>query len=235
MGITWAVLTPALMVFVFTFVFGEIFKSKWPGTDQAGGINFAAAIFSGLIVFTFFSEVISRSPNSILENQSYVKKVVFPIEILSIVNVLVASSQMFLSYAVVVVLLQFSDWSFGLNALWIFLIVLPLMLVAVGLAWVISALGVYVRDIGQIISPILTGTMFLSPIFYDLSSVDARIHWLYKLNPLTIPIEASRSALLKNQSPDLLTYSLYCLISALVAYVGYLFFQSIRRGFADVL
>lgn len=235
LGTTWSLLTPILMLLVFTFVFSEIFSSRWPGTANAGGINFATALFSGLILFSFLSEVVSRSPGLILENQNYVSKVIFPIEALSIISTAAATFQLLITYAILVILLQFSDWEINLTALWIIPIVIPLIILAAGLSWAISAIGVYIRDINQLIGPALTVTMFLSPIFYEMSSVKKNIIWIYQINPLAYAIEASRAALLHGRSPDAVNFAYYAITCLALTYIGHLIFQKTKRGFADVI
>lgn len=235
LGTTWAILTPIIMVSVFTFVFGSIFNSKWPGTENPGGINYAAALFSGLLLFSFFSEIVSRAPGLILENASYVKKVVFPLDILSVVHTLAATVQLLIAYGTLLFIIMLSDWSISWSALWVPAIVLPLIAFSLGVSWIISALGVYIRDISQIIAPALTATMFLSPIFYELSTVKPSVQWLYKLNPLTYAIQSSRAALLHNTPPQMMNLALYAVICTVFAFVGYAIFQKTKRGFSDVI
>lgn len=234
-GILWSILTPLMMVSVFTFVFGEVFQSKWAGAKSANHLDFAAALFSGLLVYNLFAECISKAPTLITGNQNYVKKIVFPLEILSIVTVAAAVFHFLVAYAVVVVLVLFSGWSLTWTVVFTPLIALPFLGLITGLTWFLSALGVYLRDIGQIIQPLLTAMMFLSPIFYPLSSVSEKLQWVYHLNPITFVVEDLRGALLHNQAPDWYQWALYCLLCAAVMFIGFLFFQRTRKGFSDVI
>ncbi|AOW12662.1 hypothetical protein LPB72_16670 [Hydrogenophaga crassostreae] len=234
-GIFWSVLTPLMMVSVFTFVFGEIFQSKWAGAKSANHLDFAAALFSGLLVYNLFAECIGKAPYLITSNPNYVKKIIFPLEVLSIVTVLAALFHFLVAYAVVIVLVLFSGWDLTWTVLYTPVIVFPLLMLVMGLTWLISALGVFLRDIGQIIAPVLTALMFLSPIFYPLSSVNPKLQWIYHINPITFVVETLRAALLHNQRPGGQAWLAYTAVCALVMVVGFLFFQRTRKGFADVI
>ena len=234
-GIFWSVLTPLMMVSVFTFVFGEIFQSKWAGAKSTNHLDFAAALFSGLLVYNLFAECIAKAPGLVTSNPNYVKKIVFPLEVLSIVAVLAALFHFLVAYAVVIVLVLFSGWELTATVFLTPVIILPFLVLVMGLTWLISALGVYLRDIGQIISPLLTAMMFLSPVFYPLSSVNPKLQWIYHLNPITFVVEDLRGALLHNQGPDWREWLAYSIVSATVMAVGFLFFQRTRKGFSDVI
>lgn len=234
-GIFWSVLTPLMMVAVFTFVFGEIFQSKWAGARSANHLDFAAALFAGLLVYNLFAECIAKAPTLITSNANYVKKIVFPLEVLSIVAVLAALFHFLVAYAVVIILVLFSGWNLTATVFLTPVIILPFLMLVMGMTWLLSALGVYLRDIGQIISPLLTAMMFLSPVFYPLSSVNEKLHWIYHLNPITFVVEDMRGALLHDQSPNWQQWLIYSLICAIVMAVGFLFFQRTRKGFSDVI
>lgn len=170
-----------------------------------------------------------------MENANYVKRVVFPLEILAIVKLIAALFHLVAGYIILLLLMLASNWDFSPNALLTPLVMLPFFLMVLGLTWALSALGVFLRDITQLISPVLTAAMFLSPVFYTLASVSEAYHWIYMLNPLTFPIEEVRAVMLYEQTPDwmgLLYYSLICLA---VAWGGFFLFQKTRKGFADVL
>ena len=234
-GIFWSVLTPLMMVSVFTFVFGEIFQSKWAGAKNANHLDFAAALFAGLLVYNLFAECIGKAPHLITSNPNYVKKIVFPLEVLSIVTVLAALFHFAVAYAVVVVLVLFSGWELTWTVIYTPVVLFPLLLLVMGLTWLVSALGVFLRDIGQIIQPVLTALMFLSPIFYPLSSVNPKLQWIYHFNPITFVVEGLRAALLHNQAPVLIDWFTYTAMCTVVMAAGFLFFQRTRKGFSDVI
>ena len=235
LGVFWSFVTPLLMLVVFTFVFGEIFQSKWPGSESTGGLDFAAALFAGFLIYTFFSECISRSPSLITSNVNYVKKVVFPLEILTVVSLIAAIFHLLAAYIILVALIIFSGWELTWSMLLLPVIFLPFMFLVLGFSWALAALGVYLRDIGHIIGPVLTAMMFLSPVFYSLDSVSQKFLIIYYLNPLTLIIEESRAVLLYGNMPDFIALAIYTLVSLVIFWLGYIFFQKTRKGFADVL
>lgn len=234
-GIVWSFLNPALMLLVFTFVFGEIFKARWGNQSAHGGVDFAVALFSGLLIYNFFAECMAKAPGLIVGNANYVKKVVFPLETLAIVTLLSSLFHLGIAYLILVGLLTFSGWSLGWSVLLAPVVFLPFVCLVLGLTWLFSALGVFVRDIGQLIAPAITATLFLSPVFYPLSSVSERFRWLYHLNPLTLMIEQIRGLVLHHQLPDLSAWFAYSAISLLILMAGFVAFQKLRQGFADVL
>lgn len=235
LGVFWSFVTPLLMLVVFTFVFGEIFQSKWPGSKATGGLDFAVPLFAGFLIYTFFAECISRAPGLITGNVNYVKKVVFPLEILAVTSLLAAIFHLLAAYIILITLILFSGWELTWSMLLLPVIFLPFMFLVIGFSWGLAALGVYLRDISHIIGPILTAMMFLSPVFYSLESVSQKFLFIYYLNPLTLIIEESRSVLLYGNMPNLSLLAIYTIISLTIFWLGYSFFQKTRKGFADVL
>jgi lipopolysaccharide transport system permease protein len=238
-GTFWSFLSPILILGVFTFVFGSIFQAKWSTPGQASQstnhIDFATALFIGLLLYNLLAECINQAPTLITSNPNYVKRIVFPLELLSIVKLLAAIFHFLIALLVVLVLISFSTWSLSWTAFFMPMVVMPFFLLILGLTWSLSALGVYLRDIGQIVTPVLTATMFLSPLFYPLSSVSPNFIGLYKLNPLTYVIEESRNILLYGKTPAVVDWTLYTLIALAVAYGGLYIFQRTRHGFSDVI
>lgn len=234
MGILWSFFNPLLMLAVYTFVFSVVFKSRWAGgTDSQ--TEFALILFSGLIVFNLFGECISRAPSLILSNVNYVKKVVFPLEILPLVALGSALFHMMIS---LVVWLAVYAALYGMphpTVLLLPLVLLPLILLVLGLSWALASLGVYLRDVSQIIGIVVTILMFLSPIFYSTSSLPEAYRPLLQLNPMTPVIEQVRDVLFWGRVPDLGFLMIYLLGTVLVAMLGFAWFQKTRKGFADVL
>lgn len=235
LGIFWSLLTPLLMLIVFTVVFGDIFQARWGNSENAGRLDFAAALFTGLLIYNFFSECLSKAPQIVLSQPNYVKKVVFPLEILAVVTVNAALFHLLVAYVILLALVFLSAWSLGSTALLAPLVFLPFFLLVQGLCWLLAALGVYLRDVTQLIAPVLTALLFLSPIFYPLSSVPPRLSWLLMLNPITFIVEQMRAVLLHGQVPDWQGLGVYLLIGVATAWLGLAFFQKTRKGFADVL
>lgn len=234
LGILWSFFNPLFMLSVYTFVFSEILKARWNvGSDSK--TEFALILFSGLIIFNFFSECINRAPSLILSNVSYVKKVMFPLEILPAVTLFSSLFHALISLCVwLLAYLAFFDAP-PVTALYLPLIVLPFMFFILGLSWMLASLGVYLRDVSQFIGIITTALMFLSPIFYPATALpEAYRHFLY-YNPLTPVIEQTRDVLFWGKSPDFSMLGVYWLISVTVACMGFAWFQKTRKGFADVL
>ncbi|MFA5950047.1 MAG: ABC transporter permease [Hyphomicrobium sp.] len=236
LGILWSLITPLLMLAVYTFVFGSVFKARWTGAAQDDSMaGFAITLFAGLIMFQVFGEVIPRAPTLVLSNASYVKKVVFPLEILVPVAL---GSALFHAGVGLVVLLGFKlacQGAIPITALLLPLVIVPYALMIAGLAWFLASLGVYWRDIGQLLGTVVTALMFLSPIFYPLSALPEWLHPWLVLNPVALPVEEARNVLILGQTPDFAGLGLYAAVALLVAVLGYQWFQKTRKGFADVL
>lgn len=233
-GIMWSFFNPVLMLAVYTFVFSVVFKARWSGGSESR-TEFALVLFAGLLVFNLFAECINRAPSLILTNVNYVKKVIFPLEILPWVSLGSAMFHMLISLGVWFIFYLLFFGIPHLTALYIPFILIPLILMTIGLSWMLASLGVYLRDVSQIVGIATTTLMFLSPIFYPLSSLPPAYQPLLKLNPLTIVIEQARAVLIWGQHPDAISLGLYFLASAFLAWLGFFWFQKTRKGFADVL
>ncbi len=237
MGIFWSFLLPLLMLAVYTFVFSVIFNARWNtgNADSGSRTEFALVLFAGLLVFNFFSECINRAPGLILANTNYVKKVVFPLEILPLVIVGAALFHGVISW---LVWLIFYAIFFGVPPLTIVLfplVVFPFILLTMGVCWFLASLGVYLRDIAQVVGVLTTVLLFMSPIFYPVTALPARVQKAILLNPLTTFIEHTRDVLIWGKTPSLPWFAVVLLIGALSAWAGFWWFQKTRKGFADVL
>lgn len=234
LGLLWSFFNPLFMLAVYTFVFSIIFQAKWgKGADSQG--EFALVLFAGLIVFNFFSECVNRAPMMIITNTNYVKKVIFPLEILSWVAI---GSALFHALISLGVWLLFYVVMFGWpqpTVLLLPLVFLPLILLTVGLSWFLTSLGVYLRDISQVTLILTTVLMFLSPIFYPPTALPEQAQILLKLNPLAPALEQVRGVLMWGEVPNFQLWALYLIASGGVAWLGFAWFQKTRKGFADVL
>lgn len=233
-GIFWSFLNPVFMLIVYTFVFSVVFKARWSGGNDSK-TEFALILFSGLIVYSLFAECVNRAPSIILGNVNYVKKVVFPLETLSFVAMSSALFHFFISF---VVWLIFYVVLFGIphpTIVLLPLVLLPLALFTISMSWALASLGVYLRDIGQIVGVLTTALMFLSPIFYPISALPAEFQSLMHLNPLTAVIESTRDVLVWGKVPDFQLWIIQLAISSVLAWLGFIWFQKTRKGFADVL
>ncbi|MES2949189.1 MAG: ABC transporter permease [Pseudomonadota bacterium] len=235
LGLTWSFLTPLLMLGVYSFVFVGVFRASWPGSPKGGGLEFALQVFAGLLVFNLFAEVAGKAPNLVVDQPNLVKKVVFPIELLSWVTVLSGLFHLLISVGTLLVVLVLVRGSVPVTALALPLVLLPFLPFLLGLGWFFSAIGVYVRDVGPVMSMVVSLTMFMSPIFYSVASLDAEWRFWMNLNPMTLIIEQVRTVLLQGLWPAWDALGIYALIACLFAVVGATFFQLTRKGFADVL
>lgn len=234
MGLVWSFLLPMAMLGVYTFVFSVVFQARWGGSDGSR-TEFAVVLFVGLMVFTLFAECVGRAPTLVSSNLSYVKKIVFPLEVLPLVAI---GASMFHTLINLMVWLVFFVLVFGVlhpTMLLFPLVLLPLVLVILGVSWFLASLGVFVRDVAHVVAVVVPSLMFLSPIFYPVSALPDNIQGLLMLNPLTPVIEWSRDVLIWGRVPELGAYVIYLVVATVVALSGYAWFQKTRRGFADVL
>jgi lipopolysaccharide transport system permease protein len=234
-GITWSFFHPILMLLIYTFVFSVVFEARWAVGSEESKADFAIILFVGMIVHGLFAECLNRAPGLILSNVNYVKKVIFPLEILPCVAL---SSALFHTTISLVVLLL-AQLLLNQQLMWTVLVfpcvLLPLVFATLGFAWFLAGLGVYVRDIGQITGMVTTVLLFLSPVFYPISALPEQYQtWLY-LNPLTYIIEEGRNTLIFGRVPDIGAWGMMLVASMLISWVGFAWFQKIRKGFADVL
>jgi len=235
MGLAWSFFNPILMLTIYTFVFSGIFKSHWAEGGEESKTQFAVVLFVGMIVFGLFAEVLNRAPSLILSNVNYVKKVMFPIEILPAIALGTALFQSFVSLGVLLAVFVLLNGYLHWTAVLIPLIILPLAVMALGFAWMLASLGVFLRDVGQTIGIVTTILSFLSPVFYPVSALPEKIRPWVMVNPLTFIIEEARAVLIWGRLPNWLGLGFYTLAAILVAWAGYAWFQKTRKGFADVL
>lgn len=234
MGLLWSFFNPVFMLTVYTFVFSVVFKARWMGGGDSK-VEFALVLFTGLLVFNLFSEVINRAPSLILNNANYVKKVIFPLEVLPVVAFGAAAFHMLVS---LMVWLLFYMLFFGIpawTALQLPLVLLPLVLITLGLAWLLASLGVYLRDVAQIIGVVTMALMFLSPVFFPVAALPEEYQIIMHLNPLTYIVEETRNVMIWSKPLEWMSWSYWTVGSALVAWLGFAWFQKTRKGFADVL
>ena len=234
MGILWSFFNPVFMLMVYTFVFSVVFKARWSGGSDSK-TEFALVLFAGLIIFNLFSECINRAPTLILANANYVKKVVFPLEILPLVAMGSALFHFVISLSVWLTAYVIIFGIPHLSVLLLPVVVAPFVLLVIGFTWILAALGVYLRDVAQLTGMATTVLMFLSPIFYPVSALPEKYRPLLMLNPLGPTIEQTREVLFWGKLPDLAILSIYYLFAALLAWLGFAWFQKTRKGFADVL
>ena len=236
MGLAWSFFNPVFMLIVYTFVFSEIFKGRWTDSgENESKTQFAVILFAGMIMLSLFSEILNRAPGLIVSNINYVKKVVFPIEILPVVSSGAALFHCLISLAVLTTAFALFNGYLHWTIVFIPFVLLPLIVLSTGIAWILASLGVFLRDVSQTIVIITTVMTFLSPVFYPVTAVPERFRALIMANPLTFIIEQAREVLIWGRQPNWIGLISYTIVAALVAWIGYAWFQKTRKGFADVL
>ncbi|ANB61135.1 ABC transporter permease [Anoxybacteroides amylolyticum] len=235
LGIVWSFITPLMMLMIYTFVFSVVFKARWGTSSGNSKVEFALLLFSGLIVFNIFSEVVSRAPMLITSNVNYVKKVVFPLEILPIV--ILGSSLFHLGINIVILIMAILIFTGKIywTVILLPLVLLPICLFTLGLGWFLSSLGVYIRDIGQVMSVVISALMFLSPIFYPISAIPKELQFLYYINPISYVVEDVRRITVWGLLPHWNWLIIGTVFGVITALLGLIWFKKTRGGFADVL
>ena len=239
LGLFWSFMNPLLLLCVYTVVFKYFFTMKATGRPVEGVADFALFLFSALLIFNLFAECLTRSPSLIVLNANYVTKVVFPLEILPVTVVLGALVHLFIG-AIPLYLATFLTHHYHLHAtsaLWPLLLV-PITLWAIAGAWLLAALGAFLRDLNEVMIALTQVLMYASAVFYPLSLVQkmpAAVQWIVKLNPLSYLCEQSRNLMVWGDPMDWTAYGWACLGGMAAAWVSYRIFMSFKPAFADVI
>jgi lipopolysaccharide transport system permease protein len=233
LGLGWSFITPLLMLGVYTFVFRVVFNARWGAGDDTN-LDFALQLYTGLLVFNLAADCLTRAPQLIVEQPNLVTKIVFPLEILAWVTLGTATFHALLGMAL---LWLAAAWAQGFQATMLLLplVWLPLLPLLLGVIWFLAALGVFLRDIGQMMGMVVSLLLFLSPIFYPMSALPAAWRPLLAANPLTFIIEQSRRVVMTSQGPDWLGLIVYAAVACAVAWLGHRWFMLTRKAFADVI
>lgn len=233
-GIFWSFLNPIFMLAIYTFVFSVVFQARWAESNGSKA-EFALVLFVGLLLFNLFSECLNRAPMLLIANANFVKKVKFPLEVLP----WVAFGSAFFHLCVsLIVWLLFYGAIFGMPHITVLLfplLLIPATLLIMGISWLLTGLGTFVRDISQLTTMLTSVLLFLSPIFYPVSALPEAFRPFLYANPLTVMIEAARQLLMWGTLPDMTMLGVFSLISFLAAWFGFACFQRVRGDFADVL
>ena len=235
LGLAWSFFNPVFMLAVYTFVFSVVFKARWGVGGEESKTQFAVVLFVGMIVHGLLAEVLNRAPGLILGNVNYVKKVVFPLEILPVISMGAALFHSFVSLGVLLIAFALFNGYLHWTAVLAPLVVLPLIILTLGLAWMLASLGVFLRDVGQTIGIITTVMLFLAPVFYPITALPEEMRPWIMANPLTFIIEQAREVLIWGRLPNWTGLGIYTLAATALAWAGYAWFQKTRKGFADVL
>ncbi|MBU1341590.1 MAG: ABC transporter permease [Proteobacteria bacterium] len=234
-GIMWSFFNPLLLLVLYTFVFSVVFKARWGVGPPESKFQFAIFLFVGMIIYSLFAETLSVAPRLILSNISYVKKVVFPLEILPVVSIGAALFHALISLLVLVVALVLMNGYLSWTIIFLPLVILPLVVLTVGVAWGLASIGVFLRDVSQTIGLVMTAMLFASPVFYPITAIPEYIRPWLMLNPLTFIIVQARAVLILGMIPDWIGLAIYSGVSVSIAWLGYVWFQKTRKGFANVL
>lgn len=234
LGILWSLFYPVMMITIYTFVFSDVFKLRWAGGGDSKTL-FATMVFAGLIVHGLFAECLTQGPAVIVRNPTFVKKIIFPLEILPWVTVLAALFHTAVGAIVLCLFILITQGQLSAQALWLPVLFLPLVLMAIGLCWFLASLGVYLRDVAQITSALSMVLLFLSPVLYPASALPERLQPLFALNPLTPAIEQVRRVLVLGEPMLWNAWLIQLGVGLVIAWLGLLWFQKMREIFADVL
>jgi len=233
-GLGWSIVQPVLMLSVYTVVFSGIFKSRW-GQQELSGLLFAANLFAGLLAFNLVAECATRGPNLIIAEPNYVKKVIFPIEILPAVSVVTALFHATTGVAILVVAMTLGGNPLHGVAILLPLVWMPLVMGCLSISWLLSALGVYIRDLQQVAGVTVNMLLFVSAVFYPITAMPAKWQLLLNINPLLHSIEATRSLLINGEAPEPIWWAVNTTIALICCQFSYRVFEKARRGFADVM
>lgn len=234
LGFAWVVVIPLVLVALYTFVFGVILKSGWSRAPRSA-LEVPLIYFCGLMIFVFFMEVVTRSAVVVREYSTYVTKIIFPVDILSVVVVGTALFKFVINLVLLVVFLLIVTGGVPVGILWLPVLMVPLILTAAGISWIFAAIGAYVRDLTLALQAFAPIIMFMSPIFYSIEQVPEQFRPFYYLNPLTYVLEHARNALFFDGPVDLAGYGAYLAASLVMFWVGWGLFGRLRAGFADVV
>lgn len=235
-GLLWSIISPLLMLGVYYFVFGIILEARFTDVERsAEGPGFALTLFCGIVVYNMFSSSVSKAPLLILERKSYVKKVVFPSEILAVALLLAGMFQGMISFIILLAALIISSvtipWTIALFPI----VLLPLMALTLGAIWYLAFAGVFFRDISHMVMALLQLLFFASPVIYTLAQVPEGYQSMLRLNPLTTILEDARRTLLWGNTPDWFWWFIVMIVSLIVMHSGYMWFMKLKRDFADTI
>ena len=238
LGFFWTILHPLLMLAVYTFVFSVVWNARWVGngSEQESRSLFAIGVFCGLIVWEVFSSGVGAAATTIIGQSNLVKKVIFPLEVLPLANI--GTGLLVGGISLLILIAANSIMGNGISTtIWALpFVLIPLLALTCGLAWLVASLGVFLRDLRQLVAGILLPVlMFTSPIFYPAERVPTAFRWMIDFNPLACIIENARAVVLFSRPPDWTRLGIVTVASLIVMQLGYAFFMKSKRSFADVL
>ena len=235
LGFGWSFVTPLVLLLIYTFVFGVVFQARWPGTRTNGLSEFGLVLFAGLTAFNIFSECLLRASGLIVGVPSYVKRVVFPLEVLPVSVLGSALFHAAISLAVLLIAQAFITGGLHLSLVALPFAALPLVFLSLGLAWFLSSLGVFLRDLGYAMTLIVQILFFVTPIFYPLEQVPPSLQLVIGLNPLTPVVENFRRCIFGSVPVQWSELALWTAGTGVMMMFGYAWFMRTKKAFADVI
>lgn len=235
LGFLWSLVTPLVMLSLYTFVFGLVLKARWPGTRAGNLAEFGLMLFAGLTAFSLFSECVSRAPGLIASSPNYVKKVVFPLEVLPVSVLGSALFHTAISALILIVAQQLVSGTPVWTAVFLPLVLLPLVCLALGVSWFLASLGVFLRDIGHTVTLVMQVLFFMTPIFYSQEAMPTRLQFLIRLNPLAPIVNNMRRVSVLGQPPRWEGLAFSMVVGLVVLCLGHAWFAKSKRAFADVI
>lgn len=235
LGLLWSVLTPLILLGIYTFVFTVVFRFRWNDAAPESRGQFALTMFCGMLLFNLFAEVVTRAPVMIVSNPNYVKKVVFPLETFVVSGLLSALFNMLVGFAVWLIGTVLLIGPPPITCVWLPVVLMPVCLLTCGVAWVLAALGVFIRDVGHVVVLGVQVLFFMTPIFYRIEAVPPAFQRFLRINPLAHVVEDARRVLMWGSSPDWRWWLPSLVISGSLALLGYAFFMKSKRAFGDVI
>lgn len=235
LGLLWSLGTPLVLLATYTFVFGIVFRARWPGQAPDALGEFGLILFCGLVAFGIFSELVGRSPSLVLGVPNYVKKVVFPLEVLPVSALLAALFHASIGFGVIVAAEVVTGR--GIHPSWLLLplVVVPVACLALGVAWALAAVGVFVRDLQPTVALVLQVMFFVTPIFYPLAAIPERMRPIIALNPLATLVEHVRLVVVFGHVPPLGPLVTSWVVSLVIMQLGFAVFMRSKKAFADVM
>ncbi|MCP4667084.1 MAG: ABC transporter permease [Deltaproteobacteria bacterium] len=235
LGVLWSLITPLMMLLIYTFVFSVIFKARWGNAASEAHSSYALIMFTGMVAYSLFSESVSAASNVVRGNLTYVKRVVFPLEILPVSILGSALVNSLIGLGIVMTGLIIFHGGIAWSVIYLPLAYLPLLCLTLGFSWFVAALGVFVRDVGNFVTVALQMLFFATPILYPPSTVPEQVRPLLWLNPFSTIVEGFRRTMIWGQQPDWPAFGVVTIFSAFVMMTGYLWFMKSKGAFADVV
>lgn len=235
LGRGWPILMPLVMLAVYGFVFGAVFRARWPGLAEGDHLGFTLNLFIGLVLHTMMGESVGQAPELLLRNSNFVRKVVFPLPVLVAVPLGTAVVHGLVGLGLVTIVAALSGTGLHASIVALPVVLLPYLAMLYGLSLGLAALGVYVRDLTQITGVLIMLVLFTGAVFFPRDMVPPALAGLVDINPITWPVEAARGVLLHGRWPDAALLARYSLGAGVVLALGWACFARLRRGFADVL